>query len=157
MENTTLNALRHHVTGAIERGEGVSIVEKPDLIGLLRVFVATRPGFEFGNYGDVSAYRSDVRRVARQLNDAREMLRFCELRNISPDLSAFSGRLTLENGKIYYCAGQYYCTEYRAAVCACCSSAIWAWFRECGYSTGDEIRKAARNEFGRGIANRWFN
>ena len=141
------------------------------LINKLRNFVQRRPGFDYGNYGEPTSYRADVRRTTRQLNDARQLLRYCELFNITPDLSAFSGRLELqENGELYYCAGQYYCTEYRAAVCACCSSAICAYWRDNMSATegketyqtgivnmGDAIRKQARNEFGRGIANRWFN
>lgn len=39
MSNPALNALRHHVTGAIARGEAVAIVEKPALVScdMLRV------------------------------------------------------------------------------------------------------------------------
>ena len=126
------------------------------LISKLRQFIQTRPGFDYRNYGDLTSYRSDVRRATQQLNDARTMLRACELRNIEPDLTAFSGRLEFINGELEYTAGQYYCTEYRAAVCACCASALWAYWRESGYDA-DGIRKMARDEFGRGIANRWFN
>ncbi len=141
------------------------------LINKLRDFVKTRPGFDYGNYGEPVSYRADCRKVAQQLNDARTLLRYCELFNLDPDLSAFSGRLELtEGGKISYCAGQYYCTEYRAAVCACCASAIWAYWRDNMSATdgepthqhgivnaGNYLRKKAKAEFGRGLANRWFN
>ena len=34
MNNPALSALRHHVSGAIKRGEAVAIVEKPALVSL---------------------------------------------------------------------------------------------------------------------------
>jgi hypothetical protein len=123
----------------------------------LRKFARSRPGFDYGNYGDISAYRSDVRRATRQLNDAERMIRFCELFDITPNFSAFSDRLTPTADGFDYCTGQYYCTEYRAAICACLASGIWAYWRDqCGYDA-QGIRRKARNEFGRGIASRWFN
>jgi hypothetical protein len=124
-------------------------------IGLLMNFARTRPGFEYANYGDVGLYRSDVRRATRQLADARYLGRYCELFDITPDFSAFGGRLQLDGGKLYYCTGQYYPTEYRAAVCAVLASGIWYYWRDCGY-TADQMRRKAREEFGAGIARRWF-
>ena len=100
---------------------------------------------------------------------------------------AFSGRLSITPGKkpgtwrLDYCTGQYWPTEYRRAACAVLSAVVWDWMRErCmpaptythhgkagepmltearynGLSAGDYLRKAARREFGRGIASRWFN
>jgi len=126
-------------------------------LSTLRAFVRTRPGFDYCNYGDGPAYRADVRKAGQQLRDAEAMLRYCELFNIEPDYSAFSGRLTPNGSGFDYCTGQYYPLEYRAAVCACIASGIWQWMRGNGHTTGDAIRKAARAEFGRGIASRWFN
>lgn len=82
-----------------------------------------------------------------------------------------------------YTTGQYFPTEYRAAACAVLASVLWGYFRANmpqakgvkhasgfgvfrathetesydGLSGGDWIRRAARREFGRGIAGRWFN
>lgn len=83
---------------------------------------------------------------------------------------------------IDYCTGQYFPTEYRRAVCAVLASALWYYTREhcmptvgtapCGsgkaeadkyfdgkkaVSAGDWLRAHFRNEFGRGIAARWFS
>lgn len=83
-----------------------------------------------------------------------------------------------------YCAGQYFPTEYRKAVCAVLASVLWDTWRENmpapsgkvkrvsgsgpfrhesehdsinGMTPGDYLRATARKEFGRGIASRWFN
>ena len=40
--------------------------------------------------------------------------------------------------------------------CATCGD-LAAWGLHCECKTGDDIRKAARREFGRGIAGAWFN
>lgn len=85
---------------------------------------------------------------------------------------------------IDYCTGQYYPTEYRKAACAVLASALWDWMRDhCmpapqdqtvyagrsapaplapkvtydGKSAGDWLRSAFRREFGRSIADRYFN
>ena len=139
----------------------MTTLPKSQILSLLREFVSQRPGLDFADYGDVSAYRGDSRRITQQLDDARDLIRFCELYSVDiteRNFSAFFGRLSLENGKLSYCTGQYWPTEYRASVCAVLASAIWNYFRdECNYETGDSIRKQAAYEFGRGIASRWFN
>lgn len=159
---------------------------KQEIIAALRTFINQRPGLEYGNYGDPVSYRAEVRSIGKDLAHARELLRFVELRDsitadaiIKASEGAFSGRLTIaeKNGKVAidYCTGQYWPTEYRRAVCAVMASAIWSWMRdECmpapdketmadepktyrGARAGDFLRHAARREFGRGIAARWFN
>ena len=139
----------------------MTTLTKSQIFALLREFVSQRPGLDFADYGDVTVYRYDSRRITQQLNDAKEMLRFCELYSVDiteRNFSAFSGRLSLEDGKLSYCTGQYWPTEYRAAVCAVLASAVWNYFRDdCHYEIGDVIRKQAAREFGRGIASRWFN
>jgi hypothetical protein len=58
--------------------------------------------------------------------------------------------------RVDYCTGQYFPTEYRAAACAVLATILWDYISpEC--KTGNDIRKWARAEFGRGIASRWFN
>lgn len=85
--------------------------------------------------------------------------------------------------RLDYCAGQYFPTEYRKAVCAVLAQALWGYFRanlegkhdkvehagtmheretftvggKSGLSWGDAIRATARRELSRGVASRWFN
>ena len=139
---------------------------KQTIIDALNRWIAQRPGLEFGNYGNVSSYRAEMRSIGRDLQHARAMVNYVAWHDsITADmiLSAADngGRLTLtidgDKVRIDYVTGQYWPTEYRRAVCALMSSVIWAWLREnCEYKTGDDIRKAARRELGNSIANRWF-
>lgn len=159
-------------------------------------FMRQRPCLEFGNYGDVKAYRSESREITRTLQDARILLRAVFWRTsidvdaLKAATRAYSGRLQFVECRdgsvgVDYCAGQCYPTEYRKAVCAVLASALWAHARDnmpaplpnkltmtSGYGTftrtsehdniegltpGDWLRRYFRREFGRGIANRWFN
>jgi len=113
--------------------------KKQQIIGALYTFIGQRPGLEFGNYGDVPNYRAEVRAIGKDLTQARQLLRYVELRAsitaddiIEASLRAYSGRLTItttDDGKVSidYCTGQYWPTEYRKATCAVLSQAIWAW------------------------------
>lgn len=126
-------------------------MEKQKIISALRAFVNKRPGLEFANYGDVSAYRSESRAITRDKHEALRLLRDIELRDsisaqdiVTASKSAFSGRLTIEldphykncgypldsTVRISYCVGQYFPTEYRKAVAAVCASALWDWKRD---------------------------
>ena len=139
---------------------------KQTIIDALNRWIAQRPGLEFGNYGDVSSYRAEMRSIGKDLQHARAMVNYVAWHDsITAEMIMSAadngGRLTLTvNGdkvRIDYVTGQYWPTEYRRAVCALMSSVIWAWLREnCEYKTGDDIRKAARRELGQSIANRWF-
>jgi hypothetical protein len=141
---------------------------RENILLALTHFMNSRPGLEFCNYGDVSAYRSEMRGITRDLHHARELLAAVSWREsitadaiIAAAKGAFSGRLSItltDTGaaRIEYCAGQYYPTEYRRAVCAVLSSALWDYFRNNGADTGDQIRKTARRELSRGVALRWF-
>lgn len=93
----------------------------------LRAYAHRRPGLEWANYGDASAYRSDARRATRQLRDARSALEVASRLALSGKLTtadilaACKGdRLTLsrtgDTWAVDYCTGQYWPTEYRAAV-----------------------------------------
>ena len=153
---------------------------KNEVCALLRKFINSRPGVDFNNYGDRASYFAEVRGITRQRKEALELLRAVELRDsITLDamlagFSAFSGRLAIgrnSKGKLAleYCAGQYYCTEYRAAAAAVLASVLWSWAREKamsaptaenvhdGLSGGAWLRRFFRREFGRGIQSRWFN
>ena len=143
---------------------------RQNILHALTVFVKTRPGLEFGNYGDVSAYRSEMRSITKDRAQALELLSAVSWREsitaetlIDAAKHAFSGRLSIvqtdeNNGvRIEYCTGQYYPTEYRRAVCAVLSSVLWDYFRANGADTADAIRKTASSELSRSIARRWFN
>jgi hypothetical protein len=163
---------------------------KQQIIEALRAFMAQRSGIEFANYGDVSAFRSEQRSITKDLHHARRLLRDIELRDsitagmiLEASKHAYSGRLSIverDDGAIAvdYCAGQYFPTEYRRAVCAVCASVLWDWARAyCmpepvlmhnsetgetleryqGQRAGDWLRAKFRKEYGRAIASRWFN
>ena len=140
---------------------------KQTIIDALNRWIAQRPGLEFGNYGDVSSYRAEMRSIGKDLQHARAMVNYVAWHDsITAEMIMSAadngGRLTLTvNGdkvRIDYVTGQYWPTEYRRAVCALMSSVIWVWLREnCKYKTGDDIRKAARRKLGQSIANRWFS
>ena len=130
----------------------------PEIKSALRAFVAQRPGFEHGNYNTLSAYRADQRRAMRDKADALALI------NAFPDEAAreflekhLDGRLRLDGEHLEYTAGQYWCTEYRAAVCRAVSDALhslsWAQSQE----RLAETRKRMARIVGRGCANRWFS
>lgn len=139
---------------------------KAKLVALLHTFIAQRPGLDYREYGDVSAYRSEVRGITKQLQDARAMLRYIEWHESITDQDildcASSGRLSIaQNGEgfaIDYTTGQYWPTEYRGAVARLCASVIWSYLRAnrpgC---TGGDIRNAAKRELGLSIARKYFN
>jgi hypothetical protein len=135
-------------------------------VALCRAYIAKRPRLDWRDYmrdwrdsDGRATYRSESRRITQQLKDARALLRFCELYSvdITTALSNPGDRLFIDGDKLTYHVGQYWPTEYRAAVVRAAASAIWAYWRDkCGYGA-DVIRLKARAEFGRGIAARWFN
>jgi hypothetical protein len=164
---------------------------KDDLIALLRAFVNQRPRLEFANYGVAKTYRAELRMITRQRADALILLRAAELREsisaqnlIEAFPQVFCGRFELMEIKgklaLKYSAGQYYPTEYRAAVAAMLARCLWVWvatnclpagrlvhnsetgdtFERYGpkdLMAGDYIRDFFKREFGRGIKSRWFN
>ena len=148
--------------------------KKQQIIAALYAFIGQRPGLEYCNYGEPVSYRAEVRAIGRDLTQARELLRYVDLRAsitaddiIKASESAYSGRLTItarDDGTVAidYCAGQYWPTEYRKAACAVLSQAIRAWTRaHCmpadTAKPGDYLRASFKREFGRGMAARWFN
>ncbi len=136
-------------------------------VNLCRAYIAKRPCLDWRDYmrdgrdneGRATLLR-ESRAITQQLKDARALLRFCELYsvNLTAQLTDKSRRLFIDdNGALEYHVGQYWPTEYRAAVARAAASAIWDYWRdECGYNA-DVIRLKARAQFGRGIASRWFN
>lgn len=159
-------------------------MDKSKVIAALSTWIRQRPGLEFGNYGDRKAYASELRSITKNYREARTLLQAVEWRDsITGDAiaeaakNAFSGRLSIEETnragfpriEVSYCAGQYWPTEYRRAVCAVLASVLWDYWRR-DMPTGDEwarleshgvtpgsyLRDRAKQEFGRGIASRWF-
>ena len=133
-----------------------AISERDQILSLMETFIRSRPGLEFANYGDVSAYRSESRAITRDRDHALTLLRYVRWTSIDATAlreafrGAFGGRLTLGENRVCkdchrdpalqhdhaprftlsYCAGQYYPTEYRRAACAVLASAIWAYWRD---------------------------
>ena len=141
------------------------MADKSTIIAALRKWIAQRPGLEFGNYGDVSSYRAEVRSIGKDLQHARAMVNYVAWHDsITAEMildAAKSGRLSIkvegDKVRIDYVTGQYWPTEYRRAVCRLLSSVIWYWMRTNDpQRSGEMIRKAARRELGNSIANRWF-
>ena len=132
----------------------------PELKALLRAFVARRPGFDYHNYATTSDYRADQKRAMRDKADALALI-IAYPDDADPrflmDVLASGNRLSLEGDQLDYTAGQYYCTEYRAAVCRAVSDALrslsWAQSQE----RLAETRKRMARIVGRGCANRWFS
>ena len=110
----------------------------PESIYALAEYAARNPGLEFGNYGNISAYRSEARRISRQLQHVARSIEsacLCNVNNADIEEAsrlAYSGRLSIEwarddqsaRYRIDYCTGQYWPTEYRAAVAAVLDQAI---------------------------------
>jgi len=149
---------------------------KEDIIGDLRAFVAQRSGIDVNNYvspgrADLDGWRAlqaDRRLIGQQGRDARALLAYVEASGVDAQSLARplngGGRLSYEGGALNYTAGQYFATEYRAAVCSALASAVWHfwadWHKGRPDSPGDvpkHLRENARLTFGRGLAKRWFN
>lgn len=143
-------------------------MNKMQVITALRAFIAQRSGIDGRNYGGSrEAFMGDYRPILRAGRDARILLAAVSGRdgitveNILAATRVYSGRLQIKErdggaAAVEYTTGQYFPTEYRNAACAVLSSALWDYARAQGYDRNG-IRKWARDEFGRGIANRWFN
>lgn len=88
-------------------------------------FINQRPGLDFANYGDISAWRSESAQITRDRKRALAALYAAEVAPwdavaMKAAFRAFSGRLTpiiQEDGSfaLAYCTGQYWPTEYRKA------------------------------------------
>ena len=135
---------------------------KEKIIQALYTHVAKRSGMDYRNYGNRESFNGDYRPMLRDGATARRMLAYVAVRPsitaeriIAASRSAFSGRLEIvvksETVQVSYCAGQYFATEYRKAVCAVLARCIREWFDD------SDIQKSARREFGRSIAKQWFS
>lgn len=109
---------------------------KEQILIALRAWINQRPGLEFGNYGDLSSYRAELRGIAKDRSHALELLSAVAMRDsitaenlIAAFPRAYSGRLSIADHKggvkLEYCTGQYWPTEYRRAACAVLAAALW--------------------------------
>lgn len=135
---------------------------KETLTAEIRRFLATRPGFDPGNYATMRDYRADVRSATADRTDAETMLRAIELSTtvtVDMMLAAMPSRLTLDSkGQLDYTAGQYYCTEYRRWVAGWMSSVLWAFYRDhCAADTHEKIQACAARAFRSRRIRRYFN
>jgi 16S rRNA C967 or C1407 C5-methylase (RsmB/RsmF family) len=142
----------------------MNTIDKEKLFAALDAFIRQRPGFEYANYmGAPEAYRADSREATRQLQDARALARVARW-DAHPDALQYAfvdaaRRLTWNGERLDYTTCQYRPLEYRAAVARALASALWhSWRDRMGAAaTGDDIRRKARDVFGRGLARRWFS
>jgi hypothetical protein len=134
--------------------------KKNQLIQNLIEFINQRPGLEFGNYGDVTLYRAESRAITKQKTQAMELLNFVA-RTESIDLTSMLWEMqpkdrlavTPETLSIEYTAGQYFPTEYRAAVRSALRNVIWNWAREhAECNTREKIQAFAKRNFSRSVA-----
>ena len=161
------------------------MVKKQTIIDALNRWVSQRPGLDYRNYGDPVSYRAEVRSIRKDLQHARALINYVAWHDsITAEmiLNEFraGGRFTctVDGDKVTldYCVGQYWCTEYRPAVCRLLSSVIWYWMRGNmpkgelrhnsetgetferydGLRAGDYLRRQASRELGTSIARRWF-
>lgn len=113
---------------------------KTEIITALRRFIRQRPGLDWRNYGSPAGCREESRKISRDLKHAQTLLRKVELAHgiTGDDLintaKHSGGRLSLtetpDGVKVDYCTGQYFPTEYRAAVARFCASVLWDFVRE---------------------------
>lgn len=134
---------------------------------LILAFLAKRPGLDPRNYctprdgGEgYRIYRREAAEIARDKQDALALLNWARLACTEAQLRAVfsdaSDRLCIIGNALEYYAGQYWPTEYRAAVCRKLASLFW---HAVPYADGhrDTVRKKAVRYFGKGVASRWFN
>lgn len=136
-------------------------LNQSSFIDAMERHIAQRSGIDYRNYGDRASLMADYSKILKHGRDARAMLKAVRVRTftdaeIADALRAYSGRLRWVDGRLEYCTGQYFPTEYRAAACAVLASLLWNYWRESG-TTAQTIRKTAAKELGRGIAGRWFH
>lgn len=141
---------------------------KTTIITLLRKWIAQRSGIDARNYvsdwrdlAGISALRADQRSITKDGADARTLLSYIEGRDwitgeaLANNLQS-SQRLSYnpEKKRIEYVTGQYWPTEYRSAVCRCL---VWVIWQACQDNGIHDVRKYAKEQFGKGLQERWFN
>src|SRR5574337_1337720 len=131
------------------------MLTKQQILQALQAWINQRPGLEFANYGNLAAYRAELRSIAKDRRDAETLLAAVALREsitaenlIAAFPRAYSGRLEIseKDGKVQfnYCTGQYWPTEYRKAACAVLASVLWDHARASMPAPKGKIEKRAR-------------
>lgn len=123
-------------TAAVAPGDDGA--RKARILAALTVYARQRPGFDPCNYGDRASYDADRRRALQQLHDVERIAAAVAWRSIGPDAllqAARGGGVTIterDDGTVAvdYCAGQYFCTEFRGGIARVLASALWDWTRE---------------------------
>jgi hypothetical protein len=145
--------------------KNTDLVEKSMILASLFCFIAKRPGLEYGNYCDMGIYRAEMRSITRDLKDAKTLLAkvgdsYMPASVLKEAFSAYSGRLSWDGVELDYTTGQYFPTEYRKAVCAVASHALWKYYGDDipydAENRGDKVRAIFRRMFKAPIAMRWF-
>lgn len=149
--------------------------ENTTTIEKLISFVNQRAGLQFADYGDIKAYRKESREITKDKADFNELLNLAFTRlgadfnkKLTYSLENTSGRLGLKNGKLEYCTGQYFPTEYRPAANRILAQLIWNDYsnemtdtKKDGmvsvYKDGHEIRKALKRQLSRRVIANYFN
>lgn len=135
----------------------------------LQKFVSQRAGLDYANYGDLRSFRAEQREITKDLHDFRELLSlaFVRMDNLNERLTEYleksSGRLTLKDGKLEYCTGQYFPVEYRPAANRVLANLIFADYRDEKdkdgnnyYKDGEAIRKAIKRNVSRRVFRNYF-
>jgi len=140
---------------------------KQDILENLEAFAMQRPGLMFADYGDASLYRRDYwEHCGQPLTDFRNMFSAILGRDslTADDLRQAireTNRLDmLDDGRFDYTPGQMGATEYRHAACNVLARALWNYWREDvpeNKPPRNYIYRNAVRQFGRGIANRYFD
>jgi hypothetical protein len=168
----------------MKRDTFTSDTKRDAILGALALWITQRPGLEYGNYSSGwndkagrAAYFAESRCITRQRRDAGRMLATIAWRTCSIDADAllkafraFARRLTVTltqgdgghwTATLDYVTGQYWPTEYRAAVCAILGTALFDSARASALSAGHEqpgtvARQVLRREFGR-LQSHWMD
>lgn len=132
--------------------------ERDKMLSALDRWIRQPPRLTPSDYGDAKAYRAEVRAIGRDLRDARTMLRYVAssympgetLRTAFRDFG--DGRLHWDGERVFYLTVQHWPTEYRRAVCVVAAGAITKYWQP-----NASPKMIAMDEFGPGIAKRWFS
>jgi hypothetical protein len=139
---------------------------KEALVEALGKFITKGSGIKSADYnGDREAYLTDSKRILQHGWDAREMLKWIANNDKIGLEEMLDGlkegcRLHVRGGKLEYTVGQHFPTEYRAEACCVLSQIVWMhlrWHNTPPDCTSDDVRFAARQTFGAGIAKRWLD
>lgn len=132
---------------------------------LLRQFVNQRPGLNYADYGDIKSYRAEVAEITRDRTDFYDLLSVAQMcisdfdAKLTEYLLNSNDRLTMSaDGKLEYCTGQYFPTEFRPAANRVIKALLFREFAaRNNYTDGNQARAAIRKYFGRRINKLYFN